>query len=375
MAPPDPSPLDPLPDIELDPDPDPDPNEKIDLALDPSLAFDPTPAPADQSPPDTNQPLPSGRAPATRPASAPLPGAVNIDKSLQKLQRAVKIGSLILLILITLTLIIIYNLFAYRSSHENNLSTSQQTPPNNEDANLQSILADPSMHLPRMREVTENFLAAESVAEILPFCRDSDRVAPLLDEYYRRNPFEPTGILQFGLGDSLVLETDAGSDRSFVYVSFETTDYHSRTVCLEIINENFKVDWESAVGYSEMSWENFQEHRPTQPTLFRVVAMPSDYHNYEFRDPSVWASLKLFDRTGNSELYGFVRRDTPQHRRVLHALQGNPNAWLVTKLKYPENARSATCVEIDDVIHDRWVLGLSVERMPSIDLPPEPATP
>jgi hypothetical protein len=381
MAPSDSTPPDPFPDIELDPDID--LNEDIDLDLESELELDLAPAEPGKSPPEdpasTPASPPSGPSPAKTDRPSPprtdTSDAIDIDNSLRKLQHAVKVGSFILLILITLTLIVIYNLFAFRSSKTGNSQDASQNSELENGAASKVVPLDITRHLPRMQEVIEKYLAANSVEDILPYCRDPERVAPLLKDYYSRTPFAPVGLLQFGIGGNIVLEDDADSGRSFAYLNFETSDYVSKTICLEILEDDFKIDWESAVGYSEMAWEDFQIQKPAQATLFRVIAMPADYYNYEFSDPSAWASFSLLDGKGGEELYGFVARDSANHRKIRQAFQKNSNVWLVVRLKYPENARSSRCVEIDEVIHDRWVLGLSVEQLPPIDLPSDPYIP
>jgi hypothetical protein len=366
--------------------PPPDPLPEIELELDSDLDSPKSASVAPRRSAPVAQDSPAS-APATSALSASArrehPTApefashksIDIDTTLQKLQRAVKTISVTLLVLIALTIVTIYLLFTFQSAQGPESAAPTLVSNNEDSANIQDSLVDITRQLPRMREVTEKFFGAESIDELLPYCRDPDRVAPLLEEYYSRIPFEPVGVLGFALGDSLVLERDSASNRAFAYVSFENTDFHSQTICMEIVDNDFKIDWESAVGYGEMSWDDFLKTRPTEPTLLRLVAMSSDYHNYEFNDPSVWAGFTLFDRDGASSVYGFVPRDSATHQKILQALRGNSSAWLVARLKYPENARSSNCVEIDEIIHDRWVLGLKVERLPSIDLSPVPPAP
>ncbi|MEM8953281.1 MAG: hypothetical protein AAGD22_03930 [Verrucomicrobiota bacterium] len=300
----------------------------------------------------------------TNPAAAT---AAEIDASLRKLRRTVKVISLILLAIAGITAIALYSLFAYRSSKSPAPPTLSDNPSKTPDG--QATIVNLTAFTPQMRSVVETFSTATSIDDLLKICRDPERVAPLIHDHYSRNSFQPMTIKEFALGDSLVIEQDQDSGREFVYVGYETSDFNSKVVCLEIVDGQFKLDWESAVGYCEMSWDDFKQTRPPDPTLFRIVAMANDYYNYEFDDAETWAGYSILDGQGNPQLYGFVRRDSAEYEGILTALNETQSAWLVVRLKFPENAQSNSCVEITDVVHDRWVLGLHVERLPPLLTP------
>ncbi|MEM7147934.1 MAG: hypothetical protein AAF591_22715, partial [Verrucomicrobiota bacterium] len=323
--------------------------------------------PADSPAPSPDQVFTKRAARQPDPPSSfstqPAANAVDIDASLRKLQRTIKITALILVILSGITVVILYNLFAYQSSKATPPPTLKD--PASASPESQTAITSVSNRIPELRTVVEKFSAATSVEDLLPICRDIDRTEPLMRDFYDRNPFNPVDITAFAIGDSLVVEEDADSGNEFVYVGFETSDFNSKVVCLEIVDNEFKIDWESAVGYCEMDWSDFHAHRPTTPTLFRVVALPTDYHNYEFSNAETWAAFSLLNGQGISQVYGFVKRNSPQHRQIIKAFRKAKSAWLILRLKYPENARSSSCAEITEVIHDRWVIGYLHAETPS----------
>ena len=56
-------------------------------------------------------------------------------------------------------------------------------------------------------------------------------------------------------------------------VDVELRDFSIRALAVEKTEEGYLADWESWVGYSELSWEEMQEKRPQEPKLFRVLCL------------------------------------------------------------------------------------------------------
>ena len=53
------------------------------------------------------------------------------------------------------------------------------------------------------------------------------------------------------------------------------------------------MDWEAFTGQGEMSWDEYEEKRPTSPVLMRVRLSPDDYFNYDYKDAAKLACYRV----------------------------------------------------------------------------------
>jgi hypothetical protein len=120
---------------------------------------------------------------------------------------------------------------------------------------------------------------------------------------------------------------------------------------------SFKLDWESFVGISAMGWDRFAKERPTQPVLFRVLASPQEYYNYEFSDEKKYLSVRLTSPDGRNTLYAYTERGTPTAYTLLSSFARSPRRTLLTvKLAFLENAQSKDSIRLLEVVAERWFL-------------------
>ena len=127
------------------------------------------------------------------------------------------------------------------------------------------------------------------------------------------------------------------------------------------------LDWESYVGYGDVSWTQLKEERSALPRTMRVFAKASDYYNYEFSDKNVWQAVKLRSANGAHTVIGYVRKEDPIGLAISnligvflqHRLADEPHMpplAIPVKLAYPPSAESDQCVEIKDLVTNRWLV-------------------
>ena len=121
----------------------------------------------------------------------------------------------------------------------------------------------------------------------------------------------------------------------------------------------YLIDWESLVGYGEMSFAQLRENRPTKPVLLRVFARQFEYYNFEFSDAAKYYCVKMSSENGEQSIYGYVERGTPLGDWVSSSLAttGPSGAMGFTvKVAFPPNAESNQCVNLLQVIASRWIV-------------------
>ncbi len=120
----------------------------------------------------------------------------------------------------------------------------------------------------QISRVVQAFFVARNVAEKLPGVRDPERVKPLMEEFYTR---EPMPLIAFrGLGKVVRVE-EPGYRFGYVQALFDNAS--PVTLIIEERNDgDFRVDWECLVRYGEVAWADFLRLRSDEPRLMRVKA-------------------------------------------------------------------------------------------------------
>lgn len=120
----------------------------------------------------------------------------------------------------------------------------------------------------------------------------------------------------------------------------------------------FLLDWESFIGYSEISWSEFKKQRSAAPLLFRAFAAASDYYNFEFADQKdKYLAVNLLSPDGVESVHGYCERRSQlgtQLQEILGKHEGE--AGVTLRLAFPENAESNHCVRIVELVSDRWLI-------------------
>ncbi len=212
--------------------------------------------------------------------------------------------------------------------------------------------------------IINGFLEAKAPAEILSFIRDSDRVSPLVEDYYERNEFKP--LIDYSLDVNSWVISD-----HFISFNITLADHSIKPIAVELVKESVRVDWESWVGYSEENWEKFIENKQQKPTLMRLLIKPDFYFNYDFSNSQEWACFELLSDSNSPTLYGYVKRGSEVHEELkiyeqINPLKAsprataadNPHKTAVIQLAYPPEPKTENQVLITGFLFDGWVEGL-----------------
>lgn len=200
------------------------------------------------------------------------------------------------------------------------------------------------------RAAAEDFLACETIEDYAPLIRDSERVMPLIRNYYAKEPFQPVGVLK--------INEQGRAQVAKRFASFEIVlkDYTSQPIAVEITEDGPLVDWESWVGYCEVPWETFIDEKVKKPTLMRLNVTRSYYFNFDFWDDTKWICYELERSSDESVLFGYVPFDSPLKNELPGI--GTGRQTFILKIRYPENFSAKNQVLITDLIQSGWVLGL-----------------
>jgi hypothetical protein len=206
---------------------------------------------------------------------------------------------------------------------------------------------------PKIEQVIRQFFTANSIAEKAACSRDTQRVLPLMDVYYKKHQLI-TGVWQ-KLGWVMNMD-EPGHRLAYAQSLFEDVD----PVCLiieETDNGEIRIDWESSVRYSELDWQEFIATRPDHPTLFRVIAS-KPLNASEAASGSSQEVIELKHPAEQGTVYAYFNRDDPQFKTLVEQLKlGNwTNVPLTLRLCYPGPTSNSKAVRIAGVEGKGWLI-------------------
>ena len=197
--------------------------------------------------------------------------------------------------------------------------------------------------------LARKFLEATRVEDILPLVRNPEATEARIRKY-----FPDGGIPAMGL--SMFNSTGAGEIRPpFICYSVTTRDHQEKPLCFIEGPQGLKIDWESWVGWSELSWEEFLSKKPTAPHVFRLKLAPIEYYNFQFKDDLKWQSYRLESPDGEHSVYGYVEKASMLDGQLRPAGEAK-SVMVMLSLKFPEGAASPNQVLVDRFVIDGWLL-------------------
>ena len=197
--------------------------------------------------------------------------------------------------------------------------------------------------------LARKFLEASRIEDMLPVVRNPNVAQARMRRYYPGGKIEPPGMTEINK------ETDIFRSGTIAIIKVRTRSHEEKPLACAETPQGIKIDWESWVGWSEMSWEDFLASKPTTGQVFRLVLSPVDYYNFAFTSDSKWQAYQLTSPDGAHLLYGYAERGTAMNSQLRPALD-IPQAALMLSLKFPENAASNNQVLIEKLVAEGWVL-------------------
>ena len=211
------------------------------------------------------------------------------------------------------------------------------------------------------------FLAAVGADAKLKHVRLPKRVQPMMEKWYGRYQDQPAatgevferdkllaGGVYFVLLELEVIEqtpASSGTNKLKRRFAVEETEHKDG-------QRTYRVDWETAVQWRPMSWEEFKSTRPSYNVPFRIKAQSCSYYNHSFVDEKKWLAAQLYypqtDGTNEYLFYGYIQRDTKAYEQLSSYIESGYNPALILNLRYPDNSVSADQVIIDSIEHDSW---------------------
>ncbi len=197
---------------------------------------------------------------------------------------------------------------------------------------------------------------ATNTRERLPFVLDAPRVGLLMQDFYEKQGETDPDHTELKQKSRLLL--DGEEILYFGYASSRPTG-----LCEIAMRRNaqgrFVVDWDSLAGYSDLSFSEIRESKPTTPVQIRAFVRLFEYYNYEFGDAKRYVCVKMVASNGVDTLYGYAERESEIGEWLLAQLAGTRDGLMsgcTFKVAFPPEAQSNQCMLITQIVCARWLL-------------------
>ena len=214
--------------------------------------------------------------------------------------------------------------------------------------------------LGKIVKLVERFLAAETVEKLLESTRRDPVMEGKIRKYYHTNELvavTPKAVASTGR----ILKA-----RNYWAVDVVMPDNSTKPITVERVESGYVVDWESWVGYSEISWEELRQLRPREPVLFRVLCSPVQYYNYGFKDDRKWRSYRLESPDRKHTFYGYVERLSAQERGLSrHDVREGQVLAFILRIRFTDDSGPDQVI-IDEVINSGWLTPVAREASPAV---------
>jgi hypothetical protein len=196
------------------------------------------------------------------------------------------------------------------------------------------------------------FLAADSVEELLKWVRDRERVEPAIRAWYGQNRPHTSKL-------TAVRQHSAAKAGGIVFVRAlaETQDHRVVAVNLEETTLGWKADWESFVAWGEMHWPQLaSELKPgMDPVLVRGYLQFSDHYVAGYT-AQAHQSCRLTSPDRSVELYTWLERDENALRTLRGALFDAEKSEIEVVLRLKASLTVPGELEVAEILQTGWVL-------------------
>ncbi len=198
----------------------------------------------------------------------------------------------------------------------------------------------------------EDFLNSDDIEAKIKLSRSSERVIPLMRKYYQNYDDGPIAFRRI----SSAGEEGTGIIDGFYLIKVSFPDFSILPVILAFENDRIVVDWESFVGYSEITLSEFISKKPRNSTLMRLNATSDNYFNYQFQE-DIYRCLYLRNPEDTEAVYGYIERGgraDDQLSRIIES--GQSIRFLTLKIQYPKKLGGKNQVIIDEILTSGWLI-------------------
>lgn len=200
----------------------------------------------------------------------------------------------------------------------------------------------------RLEEFLTKLFAAKTVDEMLPYVHPSENIREKMIKFYGGESVSQSPFKELNFANNI-------SDYpGFLTFNSTSKDYSKKSGILRYSEEKILLDWESYVAYSEMTWDELAEKRPTDPVKLRVTARRTQFYNDDFIDENKWQAVSLSSPNEDEPIYGYVLKGSATIQRLFNFGLSDKRNYIL-EVHFPENAKAGNQVVIKRILEEGWI--------------------
>jgi hypothetical protein len=174
----------------------------------------------------------------------------------------------------------------------------------------------------RARRIVEQFLAAESIEGRTGLVRDSQRVAPLMTDWYQRHPEQlKTGGAEMEVSPVALYPGSGDQWVSGVHIAAADGSWE-QIFTVEHDRDGDRIEWESSVGYNP-DLSELISGGAEEPRTIRVEGCLDNYYNFQYANAETHLCVRLHDPATLKLLgYGYIAVDREDAESIASYLDG-----------------------------------------------------
>lgn len=194
------------------------------------------------------------------------------------------------------------------------------------------------------------FYAATTIDDKIRHVRQPDAMRARMEAFYGKMPIAPEACDVITKYQPLTI-----GGRSFWKVLVTRSEKKGEALVLEQISDTqVLVDWDSLVDFQVMPWEQYAAEKPFTPIAYRLEVEETPRYLGEFIDETSWVCYRLTKAKSEMVLYGYVRRHSVTHQRIV-AAQNAGSRHLICLIQCSPGMKAKDSVVIQEMISDSFI--------------------
>lgn len=200
-------------------------------------------------------------------------------------------------------------------------------------------------HFPTLEKIIQAFLDAPKAEDTIAHVRHPETTAPRIRA--TAETYQAPGFREAAWN----LEPKRQGPGIGVIVQIQ--DFTERVIWLVEEDGQWKIDWESWVGWCSVPWENIRPEKPAGTLRLRVLVSPAEYFNFTFTDDFEWLCYRLRHPASEEILFGYVRRQS-ELGAAFQALDAGEQAVII-EARFPEDSPTDNQLLIEAMPSATWL--------------------
>ncbi len=198
-------------------------------------------------------------------------------------------------------------------------------------------------------QIADSFSKATTHEERLQWVRDGERVAPLMERFFRDGPGANEKILEI-----VPMPPDSNGALAFQRFQVRLENDKNRLLSVILTDEGGKVDFECYARHGAVAWSDLLSGKASESSEVRVFVELGSAYMYEFSDDQKWRSILATTPDYEYPLYFYVLRDSEVDKKLNEQISDN-QIRATLAIRSVQNSHEKKQFEVTEVLSPSWV--------------------